>query len=455
MAVNVVVKKFGAGSVEIQVSVDTGKTVAEFKEQIAAQVDLPQDNIRLVCAGRVWDNIATVSLYNPTEGSIIHCLNNPQRQAPAPETQTLQPVNPMQQMMGSMGPVNGNSGDPMDQMMAQSQQMMMQNPEMMQQLMNSPWVQQMLDNPEMLRGMMRMNPRMNELMESRPEIARMMDDPDMLRQSVRMMSNPSLMREMTRNADRALGNLDAMPGGHQALVRAHEEYIDPLYNAMSSSSNGGAAGVNSYTAESAPNTEALANPWGPPPAAAPAPSPTPAMGQPSTPASNPLMPSAGAMGMNANQQGGNPMQQMMQQMMQNPAMMQQAMTMAQGMQQQPPAAAQTPTAAQAPFGAAQAPFGAAANPMGMGMGMNPFQQMMMQNMMNPSGTQPLAGQSAAGQPGQPPAVPEAVQRVRYASQLQQLAGMGFTDESKCLRALAQHDGRLDSAIDVLLSGGGE
>merc|ERR1711957_126624 len=158
-------------------------------------------------------------------------------------------------MGGSMGPVNANSGDPMDQMMAQSQQMMMQNPEMMQQLMNSPWVQQMLDNPEMLRGMMRMNPRMNELMEIRPEIARMMDDPDMLRQSVRMMSNPSLMREMTRNADRALGNLDAMPGGHQALVRAHEEYIDPLYNAMSSTNGGAGADVNTYAADSAPNTD--------------------------------------------------------------------------------------------------------------------------------------------------------------------------------------------------------
>ena len=28
-----------------------------------------------------------------------------------------------------------------------------------------------------------------------------------------MVANPSLMREMTRNADRALGQLDAMPGG--------------------------------------------------------------------------------------------------------------------------------------------------------------------------------------------------------------------------------------------------
>ena len=59
---------------------------------------------------------------------------------------------------------------------------------------------------------------------------------------------------MSRNADRALGQLDAMPGGHNALaggggfrcmrllsrsgsvwaqVRAHEEFADPLFEAMS------------------------------------------------------------------------------------------------------------------------------------------------------------------------------------------------------------------------------
>merc|ERR1712061_6798 len=132
---------------------------------------------------------------------------------------------------------------------------------------------------------------------------------------------------------------------------------------------------------------------------------------------------------NSNQQTVNPMQQMMQQMMQNPAMMQQAMTMAQQMmspntvqaqQQQSPTqlegpATQAPTPPPAPFGGApQMPFGAAANPMGMGM--NPFQQMMMQQMLNPSGSQPFVAHA----PGQPPAVPESVQRVRFASQLQQL-----------------------------------
>ena len=33
-----------------------------------------------------------------------------------------------------------------------------------------------------------------------------------------MVANPSLMREMTRNADRALGQLDAMPGGKLRLT---------------------------------------------------------------------------------------------------------------------------------------------------------------------------------------------------------------------------------------------
>merc|ERR1719343_1291745 len=120
---------------------------------------------------------------------------------------------------------------------------MMQNPEMMQQFMNSPFVQQLMGNPDMVRAMMRMNPQMNQLMEQRPEIARLLEDPELLQQSMEMMRNPALMREMTRNSDRALGNLDAMPGGHNALVRAHEEIADPIFAALSGS-NGEAVAAN-------------------------------------------------------------------------------------------------------------------------------------------------------------------------------------------------------------------
>ena len=87
----------------------------------------------------------------------------------------------------------------------QAQQQMMQNPEMMQSIMNSPMVQQMLSDPDTLRAMIRMNPQLNQLMEQRPEIARILEDPETIQQSLRMAANPALMREMMRNADRAVG----------------------------------------------------------------------------------------------------------------------------------------------------------------------------------------------------------------------------------------------------------
>ncbi|OLP97552.1 hypothetical protein AK812_SmicGene20068 [Symbiodinium microadriaticum] len=67
-----------------------------------------------------------------------------------------------------------------------------------------------------------------------------------------------------------------------------------------------------------------------------------------------------------------------------------------------------------------------------------------------------AGAPLAQAPAQTPE-PDAemrLQRARFASQLTQLSAMGFTNEAACLRALAQHEGRLDAAIDTLLSGDG-
>merc|ERR1740121_750468 len=138
---------------------------------------------------------------------------------------------------------------------------------MMQQMMQSPMVQEMMGNPEMMRGMMRMNPQLNQLMETRPEIARMMEDPEVMRQAMQMATNPSMMREMTRNQDLAIGRLDAMEGGHNALVNAHNNSADPLFQALSGGDGGvSAASAEAYSAQTdGPiNSEALPNPWGAP-----------------------------------------------------------------------------------------------------------------------------------------------------------------------------------------------
>merc|ERR1719356_1980774 len=137
---------------------------------------------------------------------------------------------------------------------------------------------------------------------------------------------------------------------------------------------------------------------------------------------------------------------MMQQMMGNPAQMQQAAST------NPAAAAQTanPMAAN-PFAAmmqqmqgAGASPGAAAQPANP-MAANPFAAMM-QQMQGQQGQED--GADLENNP-----MRQQVLRVRFAQQLQQLMAMGFTNEIVCLRVLAQHNGRVDAAMDALLSMG--
>merc|ERR1719410_2474162 len=100
---------------------------------------------------------------------------------------------------------------------------------------------------------------------------------------------------------------------------------------------------------------------------------------------------------------------------------------------------------------------------------------MMQQMQQGAGANPAAAQQAnpmaanpfaammqqmQGQQGQQDGADlennpmrQQVLRVRFSQQLQQLMAMGFTNEIVCLRVLSQHNGRVDAAMDALLSTG--
>merc|ERR1712039_251254 len=111
---------------------------------------------------------------------------------------------------------------------------------------------------------------------------------------------------------------------------------------------------------------------------------------------------------------------MMGQLASNPAMMQQSMQMAQAM-----FGNQAGTAPGLP-GAFNSPF------------------------VSPSAPADAQGPST---PVVPAAGIDSFARVRFASQLAQLTAMGFCNEAACLRALQQHMGRVDAAIDTLLATG--
>lgn len=95
---------------------------------------------------------------------------------------------------------------------------------------------------------------------------------------------------MMRNQDRALSNLEALPGGFNALERLYRDVQEPMMDAtarpnpfqvfkisrfedrvLTSFIKNLANDNNTNTTNQAgqQNTEALPNPWGPPPSATP------------------------------------------------------------------------------------------------------------------------------------------------------------------------------------------
>ena len=51
-----------------------------------------------------------------------------------------------------------------------------------------------------------------QLMERNPEINHMLNNPDILRQTMEIARNPAMMQELMRNQDRAMSNLESIPG---------------------------------------------------------------------------------------------------------------------------------------------------------------------------------------------------------------------------------------------------
>lgn len=148
-------------------------------------------------------------------------------------------------------------------------QQLAQNPNIV--MMNAPSIQ---NNPELLRTLIRSNPRMRELVDRNPELGHILNDPSFLRQSLQAARNPELMREMTRNADRALSNIEATPEGFNMLRRMYEDVQEPLMNvSMFSGNDGNNVVSNAFAARArdtngetgtgngVPNTNPLPNPW--------------------------------------------------------------------------------------------------------------------------------------------------------------------------------------------------
>lgn len=92
----------------------------------------------------------------------------------------------------------------------------------------------------------------------------MLNNPELLRQTMELARNPSMLQELMRSHDRAMSNLESVPGGYSALQRIYRDIQEPMLNATARNPFSGTSdsGNAENPQQGSENRSPLPNPWG-------------------------------------------------------------------------------------------------------------------------------------------------------------------------------------------------
>ncbi|KAJ8470454.1 hypothetical protein OPV22_024797 [Ensete ventricosum] len=303
--------------VSVEAALDS--TVGTLKAALVEKCDVPAEQQRLIYKGRILKDEQTLQSYGLASNHTIHLIRALTPSAASAEAATAshgasrdpnntigdgRAVSSEDGQFGGTdsggmlfrgigvnrrdGTGSGSLGFGLPEL-NQMQQQLAQNPSMMREIMNMPAVQSLINNPDLIRGMIMNNPQMREIIDRNPEFAHILNDPSTLRQSLEVMRNPELMRELMRNTDRAMSNIESSPEGFNMLRRMYETVQEPFLNATTAAGEmGNDLGQNPFVAllgnqgstqagnqrpgqsgtgsdvateSAAPNSNPLPNPW--------------------------------------------------------------------------------------------------------------------------------------------------------------------------------------------------
>ncbi|KAF3964523.1 hypothetical protein CMV_011196 [Castanea mollissima] len=252
----------------VRTSLDS--SISAFKAALAQSCDVPADQQRLIYKGRILKDDQTLESYGLQAEHTVHMVrgfasaaSTPAATATATATGNSESTNNTPGVTRGVGSNEagglGNAGlgaslfglnalgsggapglfGPGMPEFEQVQQQLTQNPNMMREIMNMPAIQSLMNNPELMRSLIMSNPQMRDIIDRNPELAHVLNDPGILRQTIEAARNPELMREMMRNTDRAMSNIEASPEGFNMLRRMYENVQEPFLNATTMGGNAG------------------------------------------------------------------------------------------------------------------------------------------------------------------------------------------------------------------------
>lgn len=335
------------------VTVNANSSVKDLRKVVADAYSVTEPRVCLIYAGKILKDEETLEQHKIKDGLTLHLViksaqavssgsgagssafSSPAAVS-APQNSGTPPSVPGATGTGGLGSGIGvggaGAGNPMaalfgagglGEMQTRLQQEMMRNPQMLTQMMDNPMVQNLMSNPEVMRSLIEANPQMREVMERNPEVSQVFNNPSMMRQVMEIARNPAMMQEMMRNYDRALSNLEALPGGMGHLQRIYRDIQEPLMSATAEGVGGGNIFADlrnnptGTTQQGVENTQPLPNPW------QAATTGNNASTRPATAGTAPAATGA-APGLMAGLGNSPGMQSMMQQLSSNPQLMQRA-----------------------------------------------------------------------------------------------------------------------------------
>lgn len=221
----------------------------QFKILVAQRFEAEPDQLCLIFAGKIMKDGDTLKNHNIKDGLTVHLvIKAPPKEEPEgpsrPSADIRQTPFGLNQLGGLSGleALGANSGTFMD-LQSRMQHELMGNPDMMRTLLDNPMVQQMMNNPDTMRSLITSNPQMQDLMQRNPEISHMLNNPELLRQTMELARNPAMLQELMRSHDRAMSNLESVPGGYNALTRIYRDIQEPMLNAASDFSRNPFSGI--------------------------------------------------------------------------------------------------------------------------------------------------------------------------------------------------------------------
>ncbi|PWA02029.1 hypothetical protein BB558_001835 [Smittium angustum] len=102
--------------------------------------------------------------------------------------------------------------------------------EMLLQASKNPLFKELLKSPELMQNILKLNPQFKQLMKKNPEFQNVFQDPGFMDQFFSAAQNPEVMKEMMRNNDRAISNLEMQPGGFNYLTQMYNNVQKPMEN---------------------------------------------------------------------------------------------------------------------------------------------------------------------------------------------------------------------------------